>query len=68
MEYAGVLDSLLAPPPSVTNIRAIPYMLYAYDNYKGTDYEKQGGSGTFKPGEKSNGRLIQHRFGFNFQY
>lgn len=50
MEYAGVLDSLLAPPPSVTNIRAIPYMLYAYDNYKGTGYEKQGGSGTFKPG------------------
>jgi hypothetical protein len=25
-------------------------MLYAYDNYKGTDYEKQGGYGTFKPG------------------
>ena len=50
MEYAGILDSLMAPPPSVTNIRAIPYMLYAYDNYKGTDYEKQGGYGTFKPG------------------
>jgi hypothetical protein len=56
MEYAGVLDSLLAPPPSVTNIRAIPYMLYAYDNYKEPTMKNKVVLGLLNLAEKSNGR------------
>jgi hypothetical protein len=42
MDYAGTLSNLQAPPPSATNIRFIPYTLFSYDNYNGSEYENPG--------------------------
>ncbi len=50
MDYAGLLTHLQPPPPSATNIRAIPYTLFAYDHYKGNDYEQTGASTSLKVG------------------
>ncbi|MEY2792246.1 MAG: hypothetical protein RJA76_238 [Bacteroidota bacterium] len=49
MEYAGQLKGILPPTPSITNIRATPYVLFADVDHSGTEvgFEK---SNQFKTG------------------
>lgn len=37
MEYAGQLKQITPPPPSITNIRFVPYYLFSNSNKEGTE-------------------------------